>query len=127
MVRLRAICCSTVTRAAAFCSDPVEPTSASPGSTRKRVMPNSRSSRPPSWLEMASERMAEALEVPLPEVPPLRAVDSDVVCPKASKVMISSVGKGDRKSTRLNSSHSQISYAVFCLKKKKKERHNIRH
>src|SRR2546430_11362739 len=29
----------------------------------------------------------------------------------------------DRKSTRLNSSHSQISYAVFCLKKKKKEPH----
>src|SRR2546430_4253038 len=27
-------------------------------------------------------------------------------------------GNGDRKSTRLNSSHSQISYAVFCLKKK---------
>src|SRR2546430_14324646 len=27
-------------------------------------------------------------------------------------------GKRDRKSTRLNSSHSQISYAVFCLKKK---------
>src|SRR2546427_9626844 len=27
--------------------------------------------------------------------------------------------EGDRKSTRLNSSHSQISYAVFCLKKKK--------
>src|SRR2546430_14745293 len=29
-------------------------------------------------------------------------------------------GDKDRKSTRLNSSHSQISYAVFCLKKKKK-------
>src|SRR5438270_5489464 len=29
----------------------------------------------------------------------------------------------DRKSTRLNSSHSQISYAVFCLKKKKKQKH----
>src|SRR2546430_4363388 len=29
----------------------------------------------------------------------------------------------DRKSTRLNSSHSQISYAVFCLKKKKTHRH----
>src|SRR2546430_12507752 len=28
---------------------------------------------------------------------------------------------GDRKSTRLNSSHSQISYAVFCLKKKKSD------
>src|SRR2546430_13631627 len=30
---------------------------------------------------------------------------------------------GDRKSTRLNSSHSQISYAVFCLKKK--NQHNV--
>src|SRR2546430_8486600 len=30
------------------------------------------------------------------------------------------VPEADRKSTRLNSSHSQISYAVFCLKKKKK-------
>src|SRR2546428_4911405 len=30
---------------------------------------------------------------------------------------------GDRKSTRLNSSHDQISYAVFCLKKKKKHGH----
>src|SRR5688572_31660579 len=29
---------------------------------------------------------------------------------------------GDRKSTRLNSSHSQISYAVFCLKKKKENK-----
>src|SRR2546427_9440593 len=32
----------------------------------------------------------------------------------------------DRKSTRLNSSHSQISYAVFCLKKKKKNRKDSR-
>src|SRR5687768_17852490 len=30
-------------------------------------------------------------------------------------------GGGDRKSTRLNSSHGYISYAVFCLKKKKNE------
>src|SRR2546430_11552968 len=30
----------------------------------------------------------------------------------------------DRKSTRLNSSHSQISYAVFCLKKKKKQKYS---
>src|SRR2546422_3012700 len=30
--------------------------------------------------------------------------------------------EGDRKSTRLNSSHGYISYAVFCLKKKKKQR-----
>src|SRR2546422_11498450 len=32
---------------------------------------------------------------------------------------------GDRKSTRLNSSHGYISYAVFCLKKKKKEDQNM--
>src|SRR2546430_6126211 len=32
----------------------------------------------------------------------------------------------DRKSTRLNSSHSQISYAVFCLKKKKQTRRHLR-
>src|SRR5688572_2945137 len=32
------------------------------------------------------------------------------------------IGVEDRKSTRLNSSHSQISYAVFCLKKKKKKK-----
>src|SRR2546430_13452057 len=31
----------------------------------------------------------------------------------------------DRKSTRLNSSHSQISYAVFCLKKKKHTAHDV--
>src|SRR5207248_6850623 len=33
----------------------------------------------------------------------------------------------DRKSTRLNSSHRTISYAVFCLKKKKKKNKNYRH
>src|SRR5688572_31360779 len=33
----------------------------------------------------------------------------------------------DRKSTRLNSSHSQISYAVFCLKKKKKNNITLLH
>src|SRR5258708_15688322 len=32
--------------------------------------------------------------------------------------------RGDRKSTRLNSSHQIISYAVFCLKKKKKDRYD---
>src|SRR3989475_4382765 len=36
----------------------------------------------------------------------------------ASRMFATLAGEGDRKSTRLNSSHSQISYAVFCLKKK---------
>src|SRR5256885_9411754 len=35
------------------------------------------------------------------------------------------VGDGDRKSTRLNSSHLVISYAVFCLKKKKKHENTM--
>src|SRR5438270_3751959 len=38
----------------------------------------------------------------------------------------SALGFLDRKSTRLNSSHSQISYAVFCLKKKKKKARHYR-
>src|SRR2546422_7742432 len=36
-------------------------------------------------------------------------------------------GPSDRKSTRLNSSHGYISYAVFCLKKKKKKHRNTVH
>src|SRR3712207_8938498 len=35
-----------------------------------------------------------------------------------------SIDEKDRKSTRLNSSHANISYAVFCLKKKKPKRHH---
>src|SRR5947209_13358199 len=35
------------------------------------------------------------------------------------------LGLVDRKSTRLNSSHANISYAVFCLKKKNKKKHRI--
>src|SRR5688572_31578554 len=45
-----------------------------------------------------------------------------------SPAIITNAGEdseGDRKSTRLNSSHSQISYAVFCLKKKKKKYDNL--
>src|SRR3712207_9596077 len=39
----------------------------------------------------------------------------------AGTVFVSPVWELDRKSTRLNSSHANISYAVFCLKKKKNE------
>src|SRR2546430_10945449 len=41
------------------------------------------------------------------------------------RVEISRQTVEDRKSTRLNSSHSQISYAVFCLKKKQNESHYV--
>src|SRR2546430_13525550 len=42
-------------------------------------------------------------------------------CEEPGIAGLAEVASADRKSTRLNSSHSQISYAVFCLKKKKKE------
>src|SRR3712207_7375900 len=52
---------------------------------------------------------------------PNRFVESIVVDQTNPSVAYLSVsGFGDRKSTRLNSSHANISYAVFCLKKKKK-------
>src|SRR2546427_5338372 len=40
---------------------------------------------------------------------------------------LTALGTADRKSTRLNSSHSQISYAVFCLKKKKQKYYGNSH
>src|SRR2546430_12800812 len=49
----------------------------------------------------------------------LRTQDERSPSEAQSRVLLVPVGVQDRKSTRLNSSHSQISYAVFCLKKKK--------
>src|SRR3712207_6994576 len=50
------------------------------------------------------------------------AISADLMALARAPVPVVSVivGEGDRKSTRLNSSHANISYAVFCLKKKKK-------
>src|SRR5688572_32207996 len=42
----------------------------------------------------------------------------DRASPSSAEINVTGEITGDRKSTRLNSSHSQISYAVFCLKKK---------
>src|SRR3712207_8031974 len=43
--------------------------------------------------------------------------------PEFAAVVAAGVSGRDRKSTRLNSSHANISYAVFCLKKKKDQQH----
>src|SRR2546430_11339390 len=49
--------------------------------------------------------------------------DAILRLPKPKEARAVPFGPGeDRKSTRLNSSHSQISYAVFCLKKKRRNR-----
>src|SRR3712207_8065605 len=68
----------------------------------------------------------EALEL-LEEVPALRA---RVLVGRHTLSFVpgrqtGTLGRRDRKSTRLNSSHANISYAVFCLKKKKTERTHI--
>src|SRR5688572_32394007 len=67
-------------------------------------------------LVLQHPRHAEALGAALGNlVRPLGA--ATVLSPALGGIVIGQ----DRKSTRLNSSHSQISYAVFCLKKKKKK------
>src|SRR5690606_40951830 len=51
---------------------------------------------------------------------PLRPEPSGSLAPTPSSATSRTTSPGDRKSTRLNSSHVKISYAVFCLKKKNK-------
>src|SRR2546430_7948336 len=61
-------------------------------------------------------------------VPVMREQDSNGRVYSGEGERTRSVGREearDRKSTRLNSSHSQISYAVFCLKKKKKNHNSL--
>src|SRR3712207_9025594 len=53
--------------------------------------------------------------------PPTGPISSRAICPSVFPFLLiekKSVVMSDRKSTRLNSSHANISYAVFCLKKK---------
>src|SRR2546430_13579524 len=64
----------------------------------------------------SSERLADGRRVEQPDHARLREVD-----PQGLRE------RRDRKSTRLNSSHSQISYAVFCLKKKKNNKTILNH
>src|SRR5690606_40323896 len=56
---------------------------------------------------------------------PHRAVRDRQLIGAELAVAHDAMGEGDRKSTRLNSSHVKISYAVFCLKKKKKKRRPV--
>src|SRR5947209_15832909 len=58
-----------------------------------------------------------------PDRPSVRS-DGLAAVPRASSHNPADVASGDRKSTRLNSSHANISYAVFCLKKKKKKKNS---
>src|SRR5688572_32704729 len=64
-----------------------------------------------------SQRQVEQHHVPVDDEVP------ELVDARGHRVVVAVADHAalDRKSTRLNSSHSQISYAVFCLKKKKKK------
>src|SRR5438874_6257061 len=55
-----------------------------------------------------------------------RSAAASLALPGAAAVLDACAKPGDRKSTRLNSSHVEISYAVFCLKKKKRKKKNHR-
>src|SRR5438132_7910891 len=67
-------------------------------------------------------RQVHALERPGGRAPRDRLPQTAVHPPAGGRS--AHAGRRDRKSTRLNSSHTVISYAVFCLKKKKKTKNN---
>src|SRR5439155_24053957 len=71
-------------------------------------------SSPPIDMDARRAASKQAFEANLPSTPgsQIKAVGSQVAADAVGTVQ-------DRKSTRLNSSHVAISYAVFCLKKKK--------
>src|SRR5688572_31839670 len=73
-----------------------------------------------SIIHEAAQRVAPTPTNPIRE----HATRRDVIAERKSAGKDDDLNaRQDRKSTRLNSSHSQISYAVFCLKKKKKKKY----
>src|SRR2546427_7400431 len=70
---------------------------------------------PYTTLFRSVQRVREQMEFPIQD----RDLALQLIAPPAEGGVL--VDMLDRKSTRLNSSHSQISYAVFCLKKKKNQ------
>src|SRR2546430_10786038 len=86
---------------------------------RSTLFPYTTLFRSRSWK--GNDEVLEAMAKVVPRLPHARLL---FVGARGSKVQAKrsrawgSRGTTDRKSTRLNSSHSQISYAVFCLKKK---------
>src|SRR5690348_18115695 len=64
---------------------------------------------------------SESPTLPAPERPARRSEAEAIPSRRERSVPHAGIASADRKSTRLNSSHPSISYAVFCLKKKKKK------
>src|SRR2546427_6706698 len=72
----------------------------------------------PEEIQLAPHGQLRAQPAPLDEGQPAGRTDGEG---GEQHVETDDESELDRKSTRLNSSHSQISYAVFCLKKKKND------
>src|SRR5438309_4060546 len=93
--------------------------------TKPRVLAFAGSLRRDSWnkklVKIAAKGAhaagAEVTDLDLKEVP-LPVYDGDLEAAEGLPANAKKLKEIDRKSTRLNSSHSSISYAVFCLKKK---------
>src|SRR5947209_13621567 len=92
---------------------PLPPSTLFPYTTlfRSQLAPIGRPERPAS---------AALRHLPLPAVHVRIRPDEDFRLPRLVRVV-----RQDRKSTRLNSSHANISYAVFCLKKKNNDNNNL--
>src|SRR5260221_7557137 len=77
--------------------------------------------KPVAALVPTSDGHYLTLKVDGIKVPNATSMDYDLLWKANNSGTLTPQGTSDRKSTRLNSSHTVISYAVFCLKKKKKK------
>src|SRR5205814_10579147 len=90
----------------------------------------------PPTTEIYTLSLHDALPISEDKQPEQQAQEQDWTCPMHPEISTPTAGScpkcgmalmlRDRKSTRLNSSHLGISYAVFCLKKKKKNTNKIK-
>src|SRR5437762_7266588 len=83
------------------------------------ILGNNPSCFTPAGAGKAKVRLKDTSQCPVESVTWHQAV---AFCKKLGDRTDEKAAKRDRKSTRLNSSHRCISYAVFCLKKKKKKK-----
>src|SRR5690242_915067 len=85
-------------------------------SVRKPVLPKGGFQHPQHLLGVGVVHRLTAQQIPATSIAQRKRIDALTVAGSEVALEIQ-----DRKSTRLNSSHMSISYAVFCLKKKKKK------
>src|SRR3712207_8972297 len=81
-----------------------------------------RSLVPSNFMAVSSLKKAAEILTKVNHEPALAAECNALAAEVHDALMKYAVYNQDRKSTRLNSSHANISYAVFCLKKKKKNK-----